>query len=882
MDNLIFEKIQIFEKISNKHEKAQKINTCLEFIIQYYAILYYCHIREKGKINKQLVEVILTDFHKKNPLLGSWIKLLKVSIDLLDIKLDVQKDLGKKIQEVSIKFLPDSNKKKVNENPKFKDILDAISIIRNKVFSHSANISEDDLNNLIYFEYEKIPYLLYEIFNLKNQCKVVLVETISKPDDSEITIQVQNYSSEIIKSEVIKIDDDEDLYSNGFYYIKNNKWISLSPFLIFRDNHAMIYSGIDNKSYPVFCYLDQSKYISIKNLEYAFKQLVEIDIDLINANELKIDLKSVNGIYHNLPEPVYKNFIGRIDSLDKIDKAINNKRIFLLSISGIGGVGKTAIIIKKCYDLLHEKLFEFIIWVSAKKTYLTSKGVVEEEQKFTSLLQLLDIILKISGFPEDLHTSYPNKKEIVLNILNTASFLLIVDNFETISNPTEFLSYFEEIGDKCENTKVIITTRRQLGSTEKVIELKEFSKDEYDKFLDYLANVKLILNFEISRHNRDKLYKFSGGVPLATEYILSQVTSLVDINKIIKKIENKNIDKENILEFSYTETFNNLSKEEKQVLFVIAMLDNPTINSICFITDLDEFDVEEIIKSKLQLYSLVNENYENNNLYYSVLPLTKIFLTKKIDESQEIKEYILARIEEYKLILSISNQIESEKDEYTMPVYDSIAFKFAKAGYFLATRMELNKAIECFKTAVKNNDKDPWVWYYWAIAERDASNSIRDEYFENAVKYATDSNTKIKILFEWAETLYNNKRLKDAISKYTMIIDIDRNNHSIHHKLGKAYYEIGHNLWKKGNRVEEKRNYKSAIDSFISSLYSNPQNDFEKNHNTIGYYFLAKIFRFSGDMGKAKESLDKGLLLQPYNIRLQEFYRDIEKRLNGA
>lgn len=196
--------------------------------------------------------------------------------------------------------------------------------------------------------------------------------------------------------------------------------------------------------------------------------------------------------------------------------------------------------------------------------------------------------------------------------------------------------------------------------------------------------------------------------------------------------------------------------------------------------------------------------------------------------------------------------------------------------------MELSKAEDCFRTAIKNNDKDSWVWYYWAIAERDASNSIRDEYFENAIKYATDSNVRIKILFEWADTLYNNKRLKDAISKYAMIIDIDKKNNSIYHKMGKAYYEIGHNLWQKRNITEEKKYYKLAIDSFSSSLYFSPQNDFEKNHNTIGYYYLAKIYRFLGEIVKAKDCLDKGLLLQPYNSRLQDFYDNIKTRLNGA
>ena len=32
--------------------------------------------------------------------------------------------------------------------------------------------------------------------------------------------------------------------------------------------------------------------------------------------------------------------------------ALKNKRIFLLSVSGVGGIGKTALVLKKAYDLL--------------------------------------------------------------------------------------------------------------------------------------------------------------------------------------------------------------------------------------------------------------------------------------------------------------------------------------------------------------------------------------------------------------------------------------------------------------------------------------------------------------------------------------------------
>jgi hypothetical protein len=37
---------------------------------------------------------------------------------------------------------------------------------------------------------------------------------------------------------------------------------------------------------------------------------------------------------------------------------------------------------------------------------------------------------------------------------------------------------------------------------------------------------------------------------------------------------------------------------------------------------------------------------------------------------------------------------------------------------------------------------------------------------------------------------------------------------------------------------------------------------------SLGYYYLAKIYRFLGEIVKAKDCLDKGLLLQPYNKRV--------------
>jgi len=55
------------------------------------------------------------------------------------------------------------------------------------------------------------------------------------------------------------------------------------------------------------------------------------------------------------------------------------------------------------------------------------------------------------------------------------------------------------------------------------------------------------------------------------------------------------------------------------------------------------------------------------------------------------------------------------------------------------------------------------------------------------------------------------------------------------------------------------------------------QMEFEKNHNTIGYYFMAKISRFIDKIGDAITYVNRGLELQPNNFRLIEFAEDLEK-----
>ncbi len=883
MNYFIAQKIDEYEKTANKTEKVLKIKHCLEFIIIYYATTFYCHTRAEEKVSKEIVDIIITNFYKRNPLLSSWIKLLKSSAELLrlDIK-NFDRELGVHVQAAAKQFLPDPSKKDILDVADLKTVLDSIHIIRNRAFDHANNISAKSVEILLANKYAELPYKMTDFLESKNKSQLLLAENITQClDDGEkhmcSFINLEGGIRRNIEIDIAEISEPENLYTSHLYcyFPLYKRFIPTRPFIIFRDSHYYYYNSVDNKSLPIYSDLFSPKTIVVKQYEKAFLSLIEEDSRLIDTSRLDLKLRNENGILNNIPAPSYKSFIGRTETIDKIYKALNHKRTFLITISGIGGVGKSAIAIKIARNLIEDsdKIYSFLIWVSAKKTHLLPDGIKTESQIFNNIGQLLDLILRITGFTDALDYSFTAKKQFCIDILSLDSFLIIVDNFETLPNTKEFLDFFEEVGDKCDKTKILITTRHQLGAAEKIIDLKEFSLTEYTEFVSNLVTEKFPIKDKIGADTIRKLYDFTGGLPLATEFILGQISDQHSLQKILKKIKENENSKNDILEFSYNESFSLLKDDERKVLFAISLLDIPNINNIWLLTGLDEFDIEDII-SKLKKLSFINENFEQAKTIFSILPLTKIFLMKKLDEDQALSTELKAKYEEYKYITT-AYEIQQHSKGTDISSRDNLAMMLAKAAYSFASQGNFNKSEEYFKRAVEYDPKQSAVWFNWAIAERDFSNIIKDEYFKKASMLSTGKDRE-EILFEWGKALFNFKSHKESIAIFDEIIKLNPNNKNAYHLLGKAYYEIGRNLFKKNYFEEMKQNYSKSKDAFTKSLYPEPQTDFERNSNTVGYYFLAKISRYIKDLKGSLAYIKKGLELQPNNFKLLEFQEQIK------
>ena len=112
---------------------------------------------------------------------------------------------------------------------------------------------------------------------------------------------------------------------------------------------------------------------------------------------------------HNLPPRDYERFVGRQPELEEVRRLLlpyPKSRHHLVTIDGIGGIGKSALALETAYTccdqyavLPEAERFDALVWVSAKRTYLTAGGLVERRQAFRTLDDLFTAIAQVLDFP---------------------------------------------------------------------------------------------------------------------------------------------------------------------------------------------------------------------------------------------------------------------------------------------------------------------------------------------------------------------------------------------------------------------------------------------------------------------------------------------------
>lgn len=241
--------------------------------------------------------------------------------------------------------------------------------------------------------------------------------------------------------------------------------------------------------------------------------------------------------YHNLFQPDYTHFVGRQKELDELRRRLlPQDRVWQIVITGIGGVGKSALALAIAHDyreryqeLPPEERFDAIIWVTAKEEILTIQG--REKSSLPSMIfhTLEDIYTTIADTlrREDITRAIPEEQHhLVQKALSAQRTLLIVDNLENVTdeNVKTFL-YKLPVSTKC-----IITSREWI---EMAIELKlsGLSADEAKKMIIENATTRGIT---ISEMEQQRLFERTAGLPLPIKLSIARMASGETFDQVLR------------------------------------------------------------------------------------------------------------------------------------------------------------------------------------------------------------------------------------------------------------------------------------------------------------------------------------------------------------
>lgn len=328
---------------------------------------------------------------------------------------------------------------------------------------------------------------------------------------------------------------------------------------------------------------------------------------------------------YRLLEKGFHRFIGRENLRQELMVAITqDPRIWIINVHGPGGVGKSALVNWVVYEFYREKRFEAILQVTAKETVLTAEGIERFSRSLYSLENLLDHIL--NTFQEPAPTELAEKKTIATEILSAWKTLLVLDNMESVSDG-RIISFIQSLPPET-RAKVLMTSRQRSGGWELPVPVSELLRNEVKDFMLIKAG-EMSIPFLLDEKAVDDVWKASGGLPLAIQWILGRAKKVGKLEPVLAAVGDKDSP---VLEFSFGNIWKVLSNDAKAILATTTIFDEPpTTQQLAIAT---EFGVEKIERALAELaeVTLVTRSTQvsDGTVRFVALPITLSFARNQL------------------------------------------------------------------------------------------------------------------------------------------------------------------------------------------------------------------------------------------------------------
>lgn len=296
-------------------------------------------------------------------------------------------------------------------------------------------------------------------------------------------------------------------------------------------------------------------------------------------------------VMHNLPIAEFDEtgFIGRKKERRDLIKMLRSEHKVITVIGG-GGIGKTALSLRVCNDILDEdsNLFDRIVWVSLKTRHLTHEGIREIKNAVDSVGFLIWSLF--NSMTEDIGER-DLSWDSVIEQLKTTKTLLVIDNLETIGEGIRELALEIPSG-----SKLLLTSRVGLGEIEVRYPLSGFLVRDAMALFRSTTNVH---NFHtLMGINNNLVNKYVQALhlnPLLIKWFILAVGNGADPTTLLESPE-----MEGALEFCYENVYEKLSMLEKDIVSIMMASRRELTNAQ--LMELTKVEAIELVLAMQDLY----------------------------------------------------------------------------------------------------------------------------------------------------------------------------------------------------------------------------------------------------------------------------------------
>ncbi len=358
-------------------------------------------------------------------------------------------------------------------------------------------------------------------------------------------------------------------------------------------------------------------------ITWLSEALLELDAETTAARQA--------ALLHRLEPPTYTCLVAVEQHLQRLETVVREQnQPWLVSIEGIGGIGKTALADALVRRIIAHGSPAEIGWVTARaETFDFNQGITALNKPALTAEALIAALA--AQLMPDAPLSPERVGDMLQQRLKAQPHVIVIDNLETLADVRGLLATLRTLANP---TKFILTTRESLYAEPGLFAFPVPELDPPSAFTFIRQEATQRNQTRLSQASDEELHPIVetvGGNPLAIRLIIGQ-THVHSLNTVLANLKQAQGTKaEELYTFIYRQAWDQLDEGPRQVLLAMPLVTHhgATLAQLAAISAIPQPQLIDALELLVRL-SLVDSVGSLQESRYTIHSLTRSFLHEQV------------------------------------------------------------------------------------------------------------------------------------------------------------------------------------------------------------------------------------------------------------